>query len=358
MIIVSALLLTAGISHSSSTDSTQANFALLKSLRSPREQLQPCLPPHYRVPVTIGGSVAAEMLATVRKLGLSAPRYREEYEGRGRFRLTLANEDYPRETGELLCGILNPIDMTEAVLGSIIKYRDDQTLRRMLQQTVISRSEVTIENRRMLQLDIRPSAERFNYFYEDRGPQVVEEWLSRLQLTIDAAAADVYEISFVKHVRVTGSGEDRAPVTTVRHYRYLIAYTRCGTATLPQRLEVHTDSVLTMRLSAGYRQVAHRILFDRRTICAFNGAAVADSVVMSYGEYDLRTPVAARPQSSGKRDEKLKNAAALASQASQAIASGAVGKASALLQTLCRRYPDTPQAVEARKLLSGLPAGR
>jgi TolA-binding protein len=81
--------------------------------------------------------------------------------------------------------------------------------------------------------------------------------------------------------------------------------------------------------------------------------------MMNYGAYDinrvpqsLKLPVA--PQTQARNMEK---AAGLSRKVLALIRKGDLDAAIAVLKKVVADFPETPQAVEARELLSGLPGG-
>jgi hypothetical protein len=113
----------------------------------------------------------------------------------------------------------------------------------------------------------------------------------------------------------------------------------------------------SLSISATYRSEGKYLVFDTRKICYVNKAAEKACLIMSYGAYDmnavpreLTSPV--RPRDYAQHMEK---AAQLCRKALEHIRGGSIESSIPLLKKVVNEYPETPQAVEARKLLSGLP---
>jgi hypothetical protein len=342
------------------SDTAYSALKFILSLKSPCELVAPYLPEGYSVAVTLAGSIADEMQSTLAALGLPRPRYRETYDGMGHFRLMLDNPDYPAETRDLLSGIINPIEMTETILRSIVKYRDEAGLRRMLAETTLR----TATNRRgaapRWELTFAPIGERFCYAYEDRGAVIAEEWLTELRLTADPRTRLVDEISLVKYLRTIDVHDAAKPAPVGAHFTYRIGYERHDTALLPRSLEVFIDSALSLTLTVAYRPEGGGLVLDSRAICTNQPSHAPACVTMTYGIYDRRWRALTEKNSARAPggSTQLRAAAALSLKASRAFSDGAIGKAVMHLRTLIRLYPATPQAIEARKLLVCLPTGK
>ena len=81
---------------------------------------------------------------------------------------------------------------------------------------------------------------------------------------------------------------------------------------------------------------------------------------MRYGRYRVREIPAAikRPLRPAVYAKDLERAAQLSRDALIALREGNIETAVRTCKNIIARYPETPQAVEARHLLSGLPGGK
>jgi len=128
---------------------------------------------------------------------------------------------------------------------------------------------------------------------------------------------------------------------------------------VPVKLDLYIDSFLTLTLSASYRQIDRFILFDKREIAYILKNKTEPNLIIKYQSYlfDIMQKEVETVGSLGKYTAKLKKAAVYARKAVDALNKGDSQTALNLLQTIIENYPGTPQAVEAQKILSGLPNG-
>lgn len=334
------------------------SYALLSRLRSPYRLLEPHLPRRYRVPVTLSGSVAEEMAGALEEMGVRDFSYVEVYGGEGRFRLMLESPGLPDATRELLSGILNPIEMIETVLTSLLRHREEEVLAEMAGETRIDVSAVPARGKAFVQIDLTPRGKRFSYRYQDAGAYTREDWLTRLSLVVDTASMLVHELDLVKGERTIAAADvDRSEPETSRQ-RYVFVYRTIGEAAVPARLELHVNGQHTLTIGAAYRQREDYVLFAGRKI-AYHLQHGDAELSMTYGRHDLE---ASRREVRGSLEpadhtKQLERAAELAREASRAFNDGHLGTAARILRELAKDYPGTPQGVEARKTLSGLRGG-
>ena len=201
---------------------TPDGYTLLKSIKSPQELLFPAFPKHYCVPVTLSGKIADEMKGALDSLKLEPPKYTERFDGKA-FNLILANESYSGKTRELLGGIMNPVELIDLVVSSVVKYREPQKYGEIIRDTKIAQDTITYKGRSAYIIRLTPKGERFGYLYQDVGAFVHESWLTMLTITLDATSSVVYELSTIRYSRTYDANADR-PAADIMNARYLFYY--------------------------------------------------------------------------------------------------------------------------------------
>ena len=318
------------------------------------------MPRSYSVPVTLSGSVAEEMKQTLADMDLEEPRYNEILDRKKRFQLMLANEGYSAQTRDLLSGILNPIEMIDVVLTSIVRYREKELLNTMLRETNFEKKLTEKNGMPVWALIFTPKGKRFSYRYQDMGAYVEEVWLTKLILAVDTATMKAQQLLVKKHSRMFRADDDKQPVAVAKKYRYEFAYEEIGKATLPSKLSLHVNDSLTLTIGAAYKKLKNFVVFNNRNICYHFPGRLPSCLTMSYGNYDLQASphvLKTTPAASGKHAKKIKQAAELARKASIALKNGKIDIAVRTMRAIAQSYRGTPQAVEAQKLLEGLPEG-
>jgi hypothetical protein len=331
-------------------------YALLRSIRSPQELLFPHFPKQYCVPVTLSGQIAEEMKGALDSLKLEAPNYNERFNGK-EFHLVMANENYSATTRELLSGILNPVELIDIVVSSVVKYREGEKYSEISRDTKISQEEAVYNGRPALTIRLTPRGERFAYTYQDVGTFVHESWLTMLTLTIDPATKIVYELSTIRYSKTFGAGGESAS-PDIMNARYLFAYDAQDSVLLPRSLTVYFDKTEVLKLSATYRKEGKVFVFDNKEICSsINGASSCLSE--HYGDYHFSgcDAIAPEPKAQKNYARSLEKAAALSLEANEKLRKGKITESVRLLQKLVDEYGNTPQAIEAKKLLSQVPKG-
>jgi hypothetical protein len=336
-------------------DKQPDGYALIKSIKSPQELLFPYFPKKYCVPVTLSGKIADEMKAALDSLKLELPRYNERFNGKA-FDLILANEQYSSKTRELLSGILNPVELIDIVVSSVVKYREPGKFSELMRETKILRDTCTYAQEKAFKITLAPKGDRFAYSYQDMGAFVHESWLTMLTLTLDAKTRLVYELSTIRFSRTYGTGSEK-PAPDIMNARYLFVYESRDGMQLPHRLSVYFNNTEVFKLQASYRQQDKMFLFNNKEICtSLEGKPACLNV--SYGDYVFSlcdtTGKAGRVQDK-KYSQHLEKAAKLSQEAMEKMRSGKISDAIRLLQKLVEQYGETPQAVEAKKLLGQLP---
>jgi hypothetical protein len=340
-------------------------FMLLRSIRSPDLLVAQHLPSSYTVPVTVSGAIAEEMKKTLDSLNLEPPQYQEVLDKKGRFHLFLANQSYPLETRDLLAGVLNPVEMIDAVVSSVLKYKsDDQFI------TIVNETEISVTPRTggmsLTRVVLTPKGKYFAYAYDDLGSYVRESWLSSITCLLDSSSRLVHELSLMRHVRTyLADAAQKPPVDSVLltyAFSYEARHSADADVMLPAGLSLSVNGAPSLSITATYRSEGKYLVFDTRKICYIKQTAAAagaqpSCLIMSYGAYDmnavpraLTSPVPPRAYA-----QHMEKAAQLCRKALEHLRSGSIESSIPLLKKVVADYPETPQAVEARKLLSGLP---
>jgi hypothetical protein len=339
-------------------------FMLLRSIRSPDQLVFPHLPSSYTVPITVSGIIAEEMRKTLDTIHLEPPQYEEVLDKDRQFHLYLANQSYPLETRDLLAGVLNPVEMIDAVVSSVLKYRSDDQFISIVNETEIAVTPASVTGRpgvRAVRVVLTPKGKYFAYGYEDLGAYVRESWLSSITCVLDTSSHLVHELSLVRHQRIYVADQTTKPPVDSSQLTYGFFYAMAQGALLPVELSLSINGVPSLSISASYRSEGKYVVFDGRKICyvkSAEGSGAPSCLIMSYGAYNMNTvppqvlksPV--RPRDYAQHMEK---AAQLCRKALDHLRSGSIESSIPLLKKVVSEYPETPQAVEARKLLSGLP---
>jgi hypothetical protein len=335
-------------------------YALLRSVQSPVDLLLPHLPGSYTVSVALSGGAADEMSRALERLNLDAPQYEEVFDAHRRFFLNLSNANYPLETRECITGILNPVEMMEIVMASALKYRDKDLFSIIMKETNVSSSVETIDGIRCFKVVVTPKGKYFAYSYQDKGSYARETWLTALTLVMDSASHCARELVLQKYARQFEAIQKEKPPVDSFMTRYSFMYRAFDGVMLPSDLTLRVNGVQTLSLSASYRALDERyMVFDTREICS-SGRDGASCLTMRYGRYRVREIPAAikRPLRPAVYAKDLERAAQLSRDALIALREGNIETAVRTCKNIIARYPETPQAVEARHLLSGLPGGK
>ncbi len=333
-------------------------YQILSQIQSPHELISGYFPKNYSVPVTFSGSIADEIREVLDTLDVAMVQYSEIFDRKTGFQLNITNKDYTAQTSDLLSGILNPIEMTDIILNSILKYRDTETLLQIQKETIISFKRETQKGMPITIINLTPKGKRFCYQYKDMGAYVHESWLTVLSLTLDPATMHALKLSLTKYSRMFASDQESLPELTTSSHNYAFSYTAIEGHTVPSQLNLYVDSALTFSLAASYRKSGNYLLFDKREITYFLPNKSTSRLCIQYHDYSFtNTPKKAPDTPTDKYSKKLKRAASLSRKAIEALNKGHIHRAVNIMQTIIDNYPGTPQAVEAQKLLSGLPQG-
>ena len=306
------LLLIPPFSLAADTQKLSGIYKTLAGIRSPYEMLSRKLPPRYVAPVTLSGPIADEIATSLASLKINNPRFQESYDANTRFRMELVNGEYSSQVREMLSGILNPAEMTEAILNSVLKYKDIGSLIRLENETKpsVSRNALS-KDTVLLAMTLKPSGDRFAYTHTDLGSCISENWLTELTVVLDSARNLVREVSLTKVTNVTGMS-DVAGQKTITN-RYVFGYVAMGDAPLPARLDFFVNGKSTMTITSTYRQEKGFIVFDHRDMCCILEGGQKSNMATAYGQYRLDASPAPDITGSADYSHKLAEAAKLAS---------------------------------------------
>jgi hypothetical protein len=334
-------------------------YATISRIKSPYELISNYLPKRYTASLLLSGSIADEIKSILDTLDIDMPQYSEIYNKKNRYQLIITNKGYTSQTCDLLSGILNPIELTDIILNSILQYREIENLLQMQKETIVSKKKGSKNDSSVVIYEIKPTGTRFCYKYKDMGAYIFETWLTKLSIAVEPSTMLARELSLTKHSRSFFTDQHIRPAPEVSNHRYVFNYKKIQNAPVPAQLDLYVDSILKLTLSASYRQVDRFILFDKREIKYYLKDTTVSSLLIEYTSYafDITQEKTKPLRTSGKYTTKLKRAAACSRKAIEALNKGEIQTALGLLQTIIDNYPGTPQAVEAQKLLSGLPQG-
>lgn len=331
-------------------------YRIFKDVRNSFESAKKYLPKEYTVPVYISGPVAEELLAQIDSLGIEKPGFAEHLGKDKQFTLLLSNKNYSTRTRELLSGILNPIEMIDAIMKSVLKFSEESFLKNLEKETSFKADTLSIDNHKIVRVTLTPNGNKFNYIYKDMGAYMLENWLSELTLDIQPESKLATELSYVKHTRLTGTSSQERKKPKISKHTFKFKYEKVKDIQIPSALRLYINNKPTAALSVNYRELDRFILFDKRKVKYIMPDGNSAELFMEYGEYSFTKP----PEQSGhitsneKYSKNLKKAAERAREASQAIKNGKLTTAANILKTIVDRYPGTPQAVEASRILTGL----
>jgi len=334
-------------------------YALLKTIRLPDQLIAPFFPTVYTVPITLTGDIAKEMQQSLFTMNLEAPQYEEVFDKKRQFHLYLANTSYSLETRDLLAAALNPLDMIDAIVSSVLKYRSNDQFNAIIYETTVSVSPFVVEGGPGVAIELLPKGKYFAYSYQDEGPFIRESWLTRVRCHIDTSSHLLYELRLMRHMRTFSSDKSERPPVDSILYCYAFSYTRLGNAILPSGLSLSVNERQSLAVNATYRTEGKNIVFNSRSICYVDRGPrdTASCLYLNYGRYLWNTV----PTAMSKRKEPaeyalhLEKAALLCRNAQQKLKTGNIEACIPLLKKVVSQYGETPQAVEARKLLQGLP---
>ncbi|MBD3422728.1 MAG: hypothetical protein GF398_21655 [Chitinivibrionales bacterium] len=332
-------------------------YELLRAIPSPIVLLKPHFPRGYRAQVQLSGDVAAEIKQAFGNMQMPDPEFVEILDKRGRLRLILANRNYPEKTRELLSGMINPTEMMDMVIASVTRYKGVDQLKKLRKQTNLSSKDTTWNSRPAIEIVLTPTGKRFGYLYEDLGAYVQESWLTKVRFVVDRRNHLVYTMNFTRHARTLTANQQSPPQTIASQHAYTIAYQQVDNHPLPVSLHVHIDKKPALLIEVTYRKENKHLVFDKRVITYTYRNGSEATLSMDYKEYSFKNipRSAGTKNSTGKYGKRLAKAAELSRKAASALEEGDITAALRHLHHLAESYPETPHAVEAKKLLASLP---
>lgn len=344
------------ISLSFAESKVMEQYRIFRDVRNSFESAQKFLPKEYTVPVFISGPVAEEILARVDSLDIEKPGFIEHLDKDRNFKLLLSNKNYSSRTRELLSGILNPVEMIDGIMNSVLKFSEENFLKKLEKETTFSKKEIILSEKNNNQITLKPSGSRFNYLYKDMGAYILENWLTELTLIIDPKTNLATEMSYTKYSRLTGTSSSERKEAKKSIHTFRFRYSKIKEAILPSALRFYINNKPTAALMVEYREMDKFILFEKRTVKYIMPDGSSVDLNMDYGDYTFDKPPAPSGQISSnvKYSKNLKKAAERAREASSALREGKLTNAANILKTIVDRYPGTPQAVEASRILTGL----
>jgi hypothetical protein len=356
-VLIVALLWTGGVCKKAPLPDA---YVKLRSVQSPDQVVFSRMPPQYTVPITLSGDIADEMEKTLHAINLESPHYQEVLDKSHQFHLLLANQNYSLETRDLLSGVLNPAEMIDIVISSVLKYRQEESFREIAEQTTIACNPGRLGSRAIVRFELVPKGKYFAYDYEDMGSYVRESWLTRLVCVMDSATRAVYELTLHKNSRTFAADQTQKPPVDSSVLSYAFTYAAFEGVVLPAGLALAVNGTRSLTLEATYRWEGQYMVFDTRKICYVNPRKPAGEptcLMMTYGAYQVNSVPASLKQTLNPDHyaQNLEKAARLSRMAVDRLRNGKIDDAIQTLKKLAADFPETPQAVEARKLLDGLP---
>jgi hypothetical protein len=334
-----------------------AGYELLRSVKGPLELIEPVFPRMYSATVQLEGALVREFERTLAHVGLEPPRFEESMNRHGRFQLTLTNPSNGPETSEMVCGILNPVDIIQLTVDKLVRFSAADEFIRLKRETNDSVLSAGRPHESLLRIILSPRQERFCYSYVDLGTLVEESWFSGMEVLIDSTLHIVKQVRQNKIARHIDIEQLSAPRIDTLLLLYDIDYVQQGEHLLPAQLTLSQNGKRRLRVSSTYRIENGYTVFDTRTITFWQQAADSTSLTLRYGSYrfDKAPPSPPAEAVSVNTNQQIAEASKIAQRATQTLRDGKIRESVRLLQKLLNDYPQTPQAVEARDLLQCLP---
>lgn len=310
----------------------------------------------YTAQVTLGGAVGAEVKASLLAMKLPPPVFSEILDEKGVIRLSIANKEYPLVTRDLVSGIVNPGQMIDVILSSLLRYHSADDIRQLASETTIKKNVTVLDNRPVFTLFLSPVGTRFAYRWDDMGAFVHESWLTSAMLTIDTSTYVVYEISGRKYSRTFSVDASEKPPLDSADVRYTITYDTAS-GLLPLSLTVRENKSEKLKIVVTYRPENGATVFNSRSIIYALPNGSKTELSLYYGLYTMSLfgkPDLDNPIQSGYM-KKLGGAATLARKATDCLSLGDISAAARVFKRLSQEYPSTPQGIEAARLLQNLP---
>jgi hypothetical protein len=331
----------------------KTSYDILRSIRSPQELLFPVLPKKFCVPVLLSGSIAEEMSGALKNMNLDSPSYKESFDG-SNFHLCIANQSYPEQTSDLLSGVLNPLEMIDLIVKSLVKYKSVQKFTELIAETNIELQKSST-NSNAIKVHLTPRGDRFAYNYDDNGAFIQESFITEMDIIIDTVTHLVHEINTRKKHRQFSTDVTKEPQFDTINIKYAFNYTEFSKGVLlPYQLQIFSNNKQTLEIDVTYRHEGQDIVFDKKEIFSVHDSN-RSNLVITYDKY--ATSICKTKKNSVQQiNKRLIAASALSTKAVDHLRKGNIGASVRVLREIVEKYDDTPQAIEARRLLSQLPS--
>jgi hypothetical protein len=308
------------------------------------------MPQKYCVPVQLSGSIADEMSSALKNLSPEIPQFAESFEHR-KFQFQITNNNFPDQKRELLSGVMNPLELIDIIVNSLIKYKTPDKF-----QELVAETSSTIEpaDSNTIRIILKPKGTRFSYFYEDNGAYIQESFLIAMAVILDTSKSLVKNIALTKVTRQFGVQNSDQPTFDTTQIMYDFMYIQFQSYTLPSRLAIFTNGKPGIEIDVSYRSHGSLIVFNKKSVRSIKGDTNAE-LRFTYGEYG-DTPCKFKAGNGEQVNKRLLAAAELSRKALENMRNGNIGDAARNMRTLVEKYSDTPQAIEASRILSQLPS--
>jgi hypothetical protein len=307
------------------------------------------MPQKYCVPVQLSGSIADEMSNALKNLSPEMPQFAESFEHRI-FQFQITNNNFPEQKRELLSGVMNPLELIDIIVKSLLKYKTPEKFKELVAETS---STIEPADSSTIRIILKPKGTRFSYFYEDNGAYIQESFLIAMAVVLDTSMSLVKNISLTKVERQFGAQNTDQPSFDTTKIMYDFMYTLFQSHTLPSRCAIFTNGKPVIGIDVSYRNQGSLIVFDKKSVRSITGDVNAE-LHFTYGEYD-DTPCKFKTDNGALVNKRLLAAAELSRKALENMRTGNISNAARNMRTLVEKYSDTPQAIEASRILSQLP---
>jgi hypothetical protein len=346
--LILALVTTLFLSNNALSAKTVSDY--LGSIRSPQEILFPLMPQKYCVPVQLSGPIADEMSSALKNLSPEIPQFAESFEHRI-FQFQITNNNFPEQKRELLSGVMNPLELIDIIVNSLLKFKTPEKFRELVAETT---SAIESSGGSTIRIILKPKGTRFSYFYEDNGAYIQESFLITMAVVLDTSTSLVKNISLTKVARQFGAQNTDQPSFDTTQIMYDFMYVPFQSHMLPSRLAIFTNGKPGIEIEVSYRSHGSLIVFEKKSVRSIKGDTNAE-LRFTYGEY-ADTPCKFKTGNGPQVNRRLLAAAELSRKVLENMRNGNISDAARNMRTLVEKYSDTPQAIEASRILSQLPS--
>ena len=152
-----------------------------------------------------------------------------------------------------------------------------------------------------------------------------------------------------------GANAAEKPQPVPSQLKYIFTYEFRDNISLPSAMALYLNGTQVIQISASYRMEGKQVVFDSKKICCLQGSGQS-CLEINYGSYSFKECTGSTSKNQKKYNQNLEKASLLSKKAAEALRSGNIDNSMHVLEVLIQKYGDTPQAVEARRLLSNLPS--